>query len=269
MIDLFGKEIRMKRLCDKESGKVIFIPVDHGATMGPVKGIERIPKILSELEIPYVNGIVLCKGHFADREVVENCDIPKILHLSNSNRLSMHPDSKIMVGSVEQAIALGADAVSVHVNMGSENENVMLNDFAKVSEACTRWGIPLLAMMYYRPADKKYDKTAIKVIARLAQEMGADIVKVDYTGDMDSFGEVIQGCSIPVIISGGEKDSPKHALQNAYEAIKCGAAGVAFGRNVFQYENPKKLTKALSLVVHRGMDVDTALERAIEVNENE
>lgn len=123
-------------------------------------------------------------------------------------------------------------------------------------------------MMYYRPADNKYDKKAIKIIARLAQEMGADIVKVDYTGDMDSFGEVIQGCSVPVIISGGEKDTPRHALQNAYEAIKCGAAGVAFGRNIFQYENPKKLTKALSLVVHRGMDVDTALERAIEVNEN-
>lgn len=263
-IALYGKKIRMNRLKDKISGKIILIPLDHGATLGPVKGIEKLENFLDRLDDSYINGVVLCKGHFENENVIKKCAIPKILHISNSTQFSFSPDLKILVGSVEQSIALGADAVSIHVNIGTENEQVMLKDFANISEACTRWGMPLLAMMYYRPCNKAYDRMAIKSIARLAQEMGADIVKVDYTGDIESFSEVIQGCSIPVLISGGEKSDIRQILQNAYEAISCGASGVAFGRNVFQFEAPNELNKMLSLIVHEGMDVDSALENASE-----
>lgn len=264
---MYGKEIRMKRLFDAVSGKSILIPLDHGATMGPVKGIENIGSFLYKLNESYVNGIVLCKGHFKNRSIMEKCNIPKIMHLSNSNELSSNPDFKVLVGSVEKAIILGADAVSVHVNIGAVNEHVMLKDFAKVSEECIRWGMPLLAMMYYRPVQTKgrNNKEATKIIARLAQEMGADIVKVNYTGDMESFSEVVQGCSIPILIAGGERSTLRQVLQNVSEAMKCGASGVAFGRNIFQMNDPNILTQALSLIVHKGMEVDEVLENVIEI----
>lgn len=262
---MYGKEVRMRKLCDYDSGKMLFVPIDHGATMGPIKGIEKIEETVKYLLPPCVNGVILCKGHLQNRNVIQNCNIPYILHLSNSNHLFQFPDAKVLVGSVEQAIMLGADAVSVHINVGAVNDVNMIKDFAKISESCTRWGIPLLAMMYHRPQNKNGDKMAVKSIARLAQEMGADIVKVEYTGNMETFGEVVQGCSIPVLISGGEKDSPKQVLQNAYEAIKCGAAGVAYGRNIFQAANPHTLLRALSLIVHKGMAVDKVLNSICEL----
>ena len=262
---MYGKAIRMRRLCDFNSGKMVLVPMDHGATAGPIKGIEKVQEAVKCLDLHYVNGIILCKGQLQNRDVVENCNIPYILHLSNSNQFAQLPDSKVLVGSVEQAIILGADAVSVHVNIGAINDMMMIKDFAQISEACTKWGIPLLAMMYYRPHSGTGNKSTVKSIARFAQEMGADIVKVEYTGNMETFYEVIQGCSIPVVISGGEKDNPRQILQNAYEAMKCGAAGVAYGRNVFQSSNPQALTHALSLIVHKGMEMDKVLENINEI----
>ena len=264
---MYGKEIRMRHLCDCNSGKMIFVPMDHGATMGPIKGIEKIEETIKLLDPYHVNGIILCKGHLLNRNLLNSCNIPYILHLSNSIQIAQSPDYKILVGSVEQAIMLGAEAVSVQVNIGAINDTVMIRDFARISEACTRWGIPLLAMMYFRPNGGSGDKTVIKTIARFAQEMGADIVNVEYTGNIETFSEVVQGCSIPVIISGGEKDSPQRILQNAYEAIKCGAAGVAYGRNIFQAVNPQVLTYALSLIVHKGMEVNEVLEKINEIDE--
>ena len=246
-----GKEIRIKKIMNKNSNRTIIIPVDHGATVGPVSGITNIGQFLGELDENYVNAVVVCKGQMLNRDVIQNCRIPKIVHLSNSSIISSKPDDKVLVGSVENAIALGADAISVHVNIGAENDTEMLRDFGKISDDCYRWGMPLLAMMY---AKNNHGNVAqpqtIKILARIAQEMGADIVKVNYTGDAESFREVVEGCSIPIIIAGGGGNDEKQAVENAYNAVKAGAAGIAYGRNIFQHSNHNDLIKKLYNVVH-------------------
>jgi DhnA family fructose-bisphosphate aldolase class Ia len=91
--------------------------------------------------------------------------------------------------------------------------------------------------------------------------LGADIIKTNYTGDAESFREVVNGCQVPVIIAGGPKvETAKELLQMVHGAIKAGGAGLSIGRNVFQQENPTKMVEALSALVHKGATVDEALK---------
>ena len=110
---------------------------------------------------------------------------------------------------------IGADAVSMHINVGSETEADQLEQFGKISRDCTEWGMPLLAMMY--PRGKKivdpHDPVNVAHAARIGAEIGADVVKTVYTGDPDSFRDVIRGCPVPVIIAGGPKTSTDLELE--------------------------------------------------------
>ena len=82
-------------------------------------------------------------------------------------------------------------------------------------------------------------------------ELGADIVKVPYTGDMESFSDVVSSCCVPVVIAGGERmDSTRDVLQMVHDAIKAGGAGISMGRNVFQHPNRIQLVRALRAIVH-------------------
>ena len=190
-------------------------------------------------------------------------DIGLIVHLSASTSLAPNPNNKVIVTSVEKAIQLGADAVSVHVNLGSETESEMLQELGEISETCSYWGIPLLAMMYPRgqKVENEHDVELVKHAARVGSELGVDIVKTNYTGDPDSFKEVVEGALVPVVIAGGPKvDTDEELLQMVKDSIEVGGAGVAFGRNLFQAENAGKITKAISEVVHNDLEVNEALK---------
>jgi class I fructose-bisphosphate aldolase len=90
--------------------------------------------------------------------------------------------------------------------------------------------------------------------------MGADIVKVSYTGSVDTFKEVVSGCSIPVVIAGGPKmDSDREILEMVKGSIEAGGTGVSIGRNVFQHKDPTRMVKAISSIVHDGSSVEDAL----------
>ena len=164
---------------------------------------------------------------------------------------------------VEKALQLGAVAVSVHVNIGSEKEPEMLKTTGKIAEECDKWGMPLLAMMYPRgpKIDDEHDPEVVKLAARAGAELGADIVKTNYTGDPDTFKEVVDGCPVPVIIAGGPKiETDLQLLQMVDEAIEVGGAGVAIGRNVFQSKDPAKTTRALVEIIHNRMSPEEALK---------
>ncbi|GAF75206.1 unnamed protein product, partial [marine sediment metagenome] len=104
------------------------------------------------------------------------------------------------------------------------------------------------------------DPANVKHAARAGAELGADIVKVVYTGSIDSFAEVVRGCPVPVIIAGGEKmGSDKEIFEMVSDALKAGAAGVSIGRNAFQHKNPDKMVRALSRMVHENVDIEEAL----------
>ncbi|MDF2523905.1 MAG: 2-amino-3,7-dideoxy-D-threo-hept-6-ulosonate synthase [Clostridiales bacterium] len=248
---MIGKEVRLKQLF-KHSDRLFILPLDHGVTIGPAEGLRNIPVLINAVK-DYIDAFVVHKGlvnQVPDITGQGGCNL--MVHLSASTVLAPDPNRKELVTSVEHAIRLGATAVSVHVNMGSAYEAEMLKDLGQVAEVCELWGMPLLAMMYVRDGRKEseFDPAKIKHAARAAEELGADIVKVNYTGSFETFKEVAESVKIPVIIAGGPRISSDYELlKMLYDSIKAGAAGAAFGRNVFQHPNPAPLSFAIRKIL--------------------
>ena len=259
---ILGKKIRMERIINRDTRKTLIVPMDHGMSVGPIPGIINMKDAIQKVAEGGANAIVEHKGLVEEGHRGGGKDIGLIIHLSASTNLSIYPHAKTLVCSIEEAIKLGADAVSIHVNLGNGQEKEMLKDFGKISYEARTWGMPLLAMIYPRgeKIEDEYDVKVVKHAARVGSEMGADIVKVSYTGSPDSFHEVVQGCSIPVVIAGGEKmESDREILEMVKGAIDAGGSGVSIGRNVFQHKDPVKMVKAISSIVNDGKNVDDAL----------
>ncbi|MCU4139952.1 MAG: Fructose-bisphosphate aldolase class Ia [Methanophagales archaeon] len=258
-----GKRIRMERIIDRKSKRSVIVPMDHGVTLGPVRGLEDMRKAVNAVAEGGANAVLLHKGIVFAGHRGYGKDIGLILHISASTNLGPDPLNKVLVASVEEGIKLGADAISIHVNVGAENEPEMLQALGAVAMECEEWGMPLLAMMYPRGPKVKseHDAEMVKHAARVGAELGADVIKTNYTGDPDSFKEVVRSCPVPVIIAGGPKaNTDEEVLQMVEGAIEAGASGVSIGRNIFQHDDPTKMTQAISKIVHEGFSAKEALE---------
>ncbi|MHA1410233.1 MAG: 2-amino-3,7-dideoxy-D-threo-hept-6-ulosonate synthase [Candidatus Odinarchaeia archaeon] len=254
-----GKKIRLSRIL--ENGKAVIIPMDHGVSSGPIEGIKNIEETIKKLEKGGATAILTHKGIL--RSLTEVPKTGMIVHFSASTSLSPDTNWKVLVGSVEEAVKLGADAVSVHVNIGCEKEPEMLMKLGWFSEACEEWQIPLLAMMYPRGGNVKdpYDPKTVAHVARVGAELGADLIKTNYTGSPETFSEVVDGCPVPVVIAGGPKmDSDKAVLEMVKGAMDAGAKGISMGRNVFQHKNVVGITKALRKIIVNNASVDDAMK---------
>lgn len=260
---ILGKKIRIERIINRNTGKTVIVPMDHGISVGPIEGLTDMKSAIQNVAEGGANAIVEHKGLIGEGHRGKGRDIGLIIHLSASTSLSPYPNAKTLVCSVDEAIKLGADAVSIHVNLGNGGEKEMLRDFGKISYEARTWGMPLLAMIYPR-GEKIKDEYGVQVVkhaARVGDEMGADIVKVSYTGSAETFKEVVNGVSIPVVIAGGPKmDSDREILEMVKGSIDAGGAGVSIGRNVFQHKNPTRMVQAISAIVHDNSSVENALE---------
>ncbi len=258
---MIGKKIRLERIIDRDSGRTVIVPMDHGTTMGPIEGLVDMKTTNTKIVEGGANALLVHKGIVAVGHRGSGRDIGLIIHLSASTTMSPDPNTKVPVCTVEEAITLGADAVSIHVNLGAERDTEMLEYFGGVSATCAKWGMPLLAMMYTRgkKIDNEYDVKYVKHAARVGAELGADIVKCNYTGDVSSFREVVEGCPVPVVIAGGEKmETETQLLKMVEDALEAGAAGVSIGRNAFQHKHPEKIIEAIGKIVHHGATVKQA-----------
>jgi len=261
---MIGKRIRMERIMNRETGKTVIVPMDHGVTIGPVAGLINLQETVDAVTNGGANAFIVHKGVAEGGHRRRGKDVGLIIHLSASTRMAPDPNSKVMVCTVEEAIKLGADGVSIHVNIGAEDERAMLNDLGNVGRTAMEWGMPLLAMMYTRGAkvENEYDVKLVKHAARIGAELGADIVKVVYTGSPESFREVVEGCFVPVVIAGGEKmDNDEDIVEMVKGAMAAGAAGVSIGRNVFQHKTPEKIVQTLSEIVHNSSAVEEKIRK--------
>jgi fructose-bisphosphate aldolase/2-amino-3,7-dideoxy-D-threo-hept-6-ulosonate synthase len=256
-----GKAIRMERILDRRTRRAVIVPMDHGMTVGPIPGLIDLREAVDKVAEGGANAVLGHMGLPLHGHRGYGRDIGLIIHLSASTSLGPDPNHKVLVTEVEDAIKIGADAVSVHINVGAEDEAEMLTDLGKVARTCDNWGMPLLAMMYPRGAKVKseHDVEYVKHAARVGAELGVDVIKTNYTGSPDTFKEVVDGCQIPVVIAGGPKMGTEHELfEMIYDAIKTGAAGASIGRNVFQAENPTLLVRKISKIVHENYTVEEA-----------
>lgn len=249
---LGGKELRTARLSRSGDGRYVFVPLDHSVSDGPITSAKEFAKLVQNIVEGGADGVVVHKGrarmippHLLARSAL-------VVHLSASTAHAPDADAKVLVGDVEEAVQLGADAVSVHVNIGSDTEARQLADLGAVASACDRWGMPLIAMMYPR-GPRVTEATRPDLVAHaasIAVDLGADVVKTVFALPAQRMAEVVDSCPLPVIVAGGsERGQSLTALATA--ALDAGCSGVAVGRRVFASGTPKEAVRELARVIHR------------------
>lgn len=256
---VFGRDIRLARILNE--GKMLCIPMDHGISNGPIRGLEDVHNMIYQCSSAGLTCVLVNKGIIKSMPRPPNIGL--IAHFSASTSIGPAPNRKILIGSVEEAIRLGADAVSLHINIGSKEEPEMLQKLGMISDKCDEWSVPLVAMMYPRGENIKnpHDPEIVAHAARVGAEAGADIVKAVYTGDSDSFKRVVGSCPVPIVIAGGPKASTdREVLEMCEGAMKAGAKGVTFGRNIFQHKNPPGIVRALYKIIIEKRNVREAMK---------
>lgn len=226
-------------------GKMLCVPMDHGISSGPIVGLEDPSQTIYACE-QNLTSVIINKGILKTLPRPANLGI--VVHYSASTSLSLTPNRKMLTGTVQEAVRMGADGVSLHINIGSREEPEMIQDLGMIAEQCQMWSMPLLAMMYPRGENVKnpHDPDVVAHAARIGAECGADIVKTVYTGDVDSFADVIRGTGVPVVVAGGpQAETAMDILRMTEEVIEAGASGVTFGRNIFSHPNPPAMVQAL------------------------
>jgi fructose-bisphosphate aldolase/2-amino-3,7-dideoxy-D-threo-hept-6-ulosonate synthase len=241
--------------------------MDHGVSVGPIQGLTDMAETINNVRTGGADAVLV---HAGIAKTVDTIKMGLIIHLSGATRLTNEPNWKAQLTTVKTAVHLGADAVSVHVNVGSEHEQTMLGDFSHIAEQCDDYGLPILTMMYPRgpKISNEHAPEMVGHAARLGYEIGADIVKTNYTGNIDSFRDVVNSVKVPIIVAGGPKtNSENDTLRIVHDSIHAGAAGVSIGRNVFQDTNPTLMTRTLVEIVHNGASIPRAISILGETNE--
>jgi len=255
-----GKDARLTRI--GTGGRYLVVPMDHGLTMGPVTGLETLESTVDAITRGGADAVLTQRG-VADRVHGNLNGAGYIVHLNGSTTIGPDEEDKRKTGTVEDAVRAGADAVSFHINVGSEYEPDQLTQLAEVTGEADRLGMPVLAMAYARGRGiDESDPDALAHAVRLAEEVGADVIKTAYSGDADSFERVAAASARPVVIAGGSKGTDTETLEMVRGAMDAGAAGVSMGRSIFQHDDPEAITRAVSAVVHDDDSVEAALERA-------
>jgi 2-amino-4,5-dihydroxy-6-oxo-7-(phosphooxy)heptanoate synthase len=251
----FARDVRLHRLF-RHGDRLLVVPLDHSVTDGPiVREPGGLDELVGEFARSEVDAIVVHKGSTRQLNHRWFTDMSLIIHLSASTMHAEDPDAKYLVATVPEALRLGADAVSVHLNLGSRDEARQVSDLAMVAAACDEWHLPLLVMAYPRGpriTDPR-DPALIAHAATLSADLGADIVKVPYTGSAAEMADVIRGCPIPLIVAGGPRlAGTAEILHYVDEIMRAGAAGLAMGRNIFQAPDPGELARQIARRIRVG-----------------
>ena len=232
-----GLEIRMNRIMNQ--GRMLCIPMDHGISNGPIPGLEDPHKAIAKCANHGLTSVIINKGIL--KSMPKPTRIGILVHFSSSTSLSSQPNRKVLTGTVEEAVRLGADGVSLHINIGGSDDAEMLSHLGEISDECHMWNMPLLAMMYPRGENVKnpHDPQTVAHVARIGAECGADIVKTVYTGDVESFSKIVKSTPVPIVVAGGPKTkTDEDLLKMTYDVMQAGAKGVTYGRNIFAHKNP-------------------------------
>ncbi len=252
-----GISARLDRI--STDGRYLNVPMDHGITIGATDGLRDIESTIDAVTAAGADSVLTQKG-LAGRVHPHRNGAGYVIHLNASTALGPDANDKRVTGTVREAVRAGADAVSVHVNVGSDSEPEQLEDLAQVTADAGGLGVPVLAMTYARgPGVDEHDADSLAHAVRIGEEAGADIMKTAYSGDADSFERVVAATGRPVIAAGGSPRSDREMFRQVRGALDAGAAGVSMGRSVFQHEAPGAMTAAVSALVHDDAAVETAL----------
>ena len=249
---MYGKEIRLRRLFPDAKRKLFSVPLDHSVSMGPIDGLEQLAPVATELEDAGVDLLIVTKGAVRELAPVLRPNVLLGVHVSASTSLGSTSNRKVVVGSADEALSLGADLLSVQVNFGVPEEPEMLRDLGDAVDACRRVGLPLLCMAYVKKATGG-SPDELRHAARAAADTGADIVKTTYPGSPEEFRRLCATTPVPVLIGGGVRlDDEAAFLEIVRGSLQAGGAGVCIGRNLFQRRPVGPLAQRIATLLHGG-----------------
>jgi fructose-bisphosphate aldolase, class I len=252
-----GKKIRLKRVLGGSKRRALVVAFDHALVLGPIAGTEEPLEKIRQFCQADVDGLLLNLGLI--RQLANAAGIGSIPPLIGRldwttvwSALAQNGSGRLhssLIAHPEEALRHGADAVLTYLVVGTgdaEFESKEIARNAEIARECERVGIPLIVESLARGKDVENpgDSTWLNLHTRMAVELGADAVKTDYTGDPTSMRQVVKQCPIPILVLGGSRHaSDERALEVVREVASAGAAGVFFGRNVFQADNIGKFLK--------------------------
>lgn len=245
-------------------GKTFIMAMDHGANFNVLPAMRDPKTLIRDIAFAGADAFLSTVGmvdKFADSFFGKGI----ILRIDGGvSFLGDHSKAMQITATAEDALRLGVDSVITMGFPGSVFENEVLSNLAKVVLDCHKWGLPVTAEALPRGFEKSEDSRTpenITFASRQSVELGADIIKTEYTGDQDSFFKLTQSVYAPVVILGGAKKVPEEQLlQEIKDALDAGAAGIAMGRNIWGHENPARYASAISKLIHEGCSVDLALK---------
>lgn len=235
-----GRSLRLARLVKSEHAPFFLVPMDHTVTDGPFADVRRYNELIGILADNGADAIVVHKGRLRllDRAIYAKLSV--VVHISASTRYAPDPDDKYQVADIESCLHQGADAISVHVNLGAPTEKQQIQVLANAADACDRAGLPLIAMVYPRGPGVK-DRPHLETVlhaASLAADLGADIVKLPLGGSAEEMRQIVASSPIMVLSAGGSQVSDGDFNRFVAQVMKSGARGIAAGRNIFMAADP-------------------------------
>ena len=264
---MLGKEVRMSRLVNPKSNKMMAITVDHATSRGiaPLTGLHHVQDTIDKIILGRPDAMTLTKG------IAEHCmwnhagEVAMLMKISNYSPVA--PTKDTIFGTVDEAIRMGADAVSMGCMTLGDFQGEQFEAIGRVSEECMRKGMPLIGHVYpkgesVKPEDRRaWENFAYCV--RSACELGMDIIKTTSTGDPESMAKVV--ATVPstfrIVIQGGDAcKTLDDYLQMTRDAMDCGVGGVTMGRFVWDYKDVTALVIALRYIIHEGYSVKEAKE---------
>jgi class I fructose-bisphosphate aldolase len=252
-----AKKLRWSRFLDRRSGHGIIVPVDHGLTIGPVDGLNSMAQAARWMTHPAITGIIAHKGmveRLGSRGLLRGVGL--MIHLNGMTSLSPSPDCKVRLTSVEAAIRLGADAVSLQLNFDGSNDAHNLTELGAVVDEAQRYGLPVLTMLYDKVASQGEAQRSKRLahLMRACVELGTDALKLAAPARLSEVPALLEGVKehTAVFFAGGEVRSEEEMLELAREVVRHGATGLCVGRNIFQRERASTILTRLQEVVMAG-----------------
>ena len=246
-----GKKIRLNRVLGGAEHRALVVAFDHALVLGPIPGTEDPLGKIRQFAQGNVDALLLNLGlirQFANSTIpgpipalIARLDWTTVWSAVGQNGSGALHSS--LLARPEEALRHGADAVLTYLIVGTGDAEFEMKEIARnaeVARECERVGIPLIVESLARGKDVQNpgDPKWLNLHTRMATELGADAVKTDYSGDTASMRSVVEKCTIPILVLGGSRHATdKHALDVVREVVAAGAAGVFFGRNVFQADN--------------------------------
>lgn len=262
-----GKSLRLANMFDHASQTSVVIPMDHAIEGAEFPELDDPRELITSFVDVGVDGFLLRRGlaQFALKEFAGRGAF--VQRVTARTGLATGADGESMIAGVEQAMRNGADAVCNTFMIGGDNERYQVAEFGKLADECAAVGMPLVGEVFPLPGegqaayDGPFTVDEMRMAVRTACEEGADVIKTWYSGDPESYRQVISCSTVPVLIAGGPPaKTQREVLEIVHGAMAAGAKGLMMGRKIWQSPNPPATASALMAIVRNGASVNEAEE---------